>query len=418
MIRPLTLTLASITFTTFLGSLASGAFSNPTALALGDRASGMGGAATALTGDIAAGAFYNPAVLSRSPGQSFSASASVYKKFDTIYGGDADYLKTPLRINTGYFRSIPASTGSIVTFGDYKVGLSIVVPDYDVFKGDLKNTDTEVSTLSYTDESLWVGGAIATNIDETSSVGLTLYYTARNFQRSMQDKTYSAATLTQLFTSEETLQQNAIVAILGYYKLLSPSLAVGVSLRTPGLSFHSNGTYFEDEVTGGTSTSRINENSLTAPNFIPGKAALGIAWGHKDGWTVTADVTLHEGFSYRSLNYQNKGSYLNYEPVWNYAIGVEKKWYDWLKLRAGLFSNYSAHPNPNPNIAEMQGERVDQAGFAANVNFISGKKVSYTFGGYWTGGRGRAITRTDQVYSVSTKTQNIFTMLVGTSFYF
>lgn len=394
------------------------AFSNPNALALGDRASGMGGAATALTGDVSSAAFYNPAVLARSPGQSFSASASVYKKFDTIYGGDADYTKTPLRINTGYFRSIPASTGNILSFGDYKVGLSIVVPDYDAFKGDLRNTTTGTSTLSYTDESLWVGGAVSKNIDADSSVGATLYYTARNFQRSIQDKTYSGNTLTELFTSEETLQQNSIVAVFGYYRKINPSLAIGLSLRPGGFSFHSTGTYFEDHVTGGTSQSRINENSLSAKNFIPGKLGLGLAWGNNDGWTITSDLTLHEGYTYKSIDYDDRGTLLSYKATWNAAFGVEKKFMDWFRLRTGFFSNFSAHPNPEPSLAKLQGERVDQAGFAANLNFISAKKVSYTFGGYWTGGRGRAITRTEQKFQVSTKVQNIFTMLVGTSFYF
>ena len=399
---------------------ALGAFSNPHSQSLGIRSSGMGGAATALLGDVSSAAFYNPATLSQTEGESFSAAAGVYKKFDTIYGGDADYTKTPLRVSTGYFRSIPASTGNVISIGDYKVGLSITVPDYDSFKGDLKNTNTETSTLSYLDESLWVGGAISKKINATDSLGLTLYYTARNFQRSLQDKTYdgSGNTLTNLFTSEETLQQNSLIAILGYYQQLNPDWAWGLALRSSGISLHSFATYFEDSVVGGTSQSRINQNQLSAKNFIPARLSAGLSWQNKEGMTITADASLTEGFAYDIFDYNNKGTQLIYKSRLNVAFGLEQKFMEWFRLRAGLYSNFSAHPDPNPQVLRLQGEKVDQAGFAANLNFLSGKKISYTFGGYWTGGRGQAVIRSNQQYNITTKVQNIFTMLVGTSFYF
>lgn len=399
-------------------SVCLAAFSNPNSLALGDRSSGMGGAATALTGDVSSAAYYNPAVLARTLGQSFSAAAGVYKKFDTVYGADTDYTKTPLRVSTGYFRSIPASTGNIITIKDYKVGMSIVVPDYDTFKGDLKNTSTSTSTLSYTDESLWVGGAISKNISADSSVGLSLYYTARNFQRSIQDKAYNPS-LDKLFTSEETLQQNDIVAVFGYFQKLSPSLSIGASLRPKGINFASKATYFEDKIDiAGATQSRINENNLTSTSFIPGRAALGLSWELEDGWVITSDISVTEGYSFKSFDYLDRGTQLIYKATWNAAVGIEKEFRDWLHFRTGFFSNYSAHPNPNPQILSLQGERVDQAGYSANLNFTSGKKIHYTFGGYWIGGRGRAVTRTDQVYAVTTKVQNVFTMLVATSFFF
>src|SRR4051812_44004669 len=88
-------------------STAFAAFSNYNTILIGDRAAGMGGAFTALTEDTGAAAFYNPASIIRMKGASLSASVSVYNKYDTRYGSQADYNKAPLRINRGFFKGLP-----------------------------------------------------------------------------------------------------------------------------------------------------------------------------------------------------------------------------------------------------------------------------------------------------------------------
>ncbi len=57
-------------------------------------------------------------------------------------------------------------------------------------------------------------------------------------------------------------------------------------------------------------------------------------------------------------------------------------------------------------------------GFSANAVFISDNKIAYTFGGYYTGGIGQSLQRGFGIYQKVSKKQDIFTMLVGTSFYF
>ncbi|MGZ3771463.1 MAG: hypothetical protein ACXVCR_16915, partial [Bdellovibrio sp.] len=184
-------------------------FANYNSVLLGDRAAGMGGAGTALPNDVSSAAYYNPALLSQTDGTAFSAAVGIYKKYDINYGSEIDYTKNPLKASSGFFRSLPASTGNVVRKNGWSFGLSILVPEYETFKGDLQATNTNTSTLTYTDESLWVGPTLSHEIDEKSAWGFTLYYTARNFSRSVQDRSYPNSTQATLFNSEETVQENA-----------------------------------------------------------------------------------------------------------------------------------------------------------------------------------------------------------------
>ena len=87
-------------------------------------------------------------------------------------------------------------------------------------------------------------------------------------------------------------------------------------------------------------------------------------------------------------------------------------------MRAGVFTNFSSHPDPSLTIQGSQPDKVDQIGFSANVAFTSQDKIDYTFGGYYTGGRGKSIQQINQVTEELTVTQHVFTMLVGTAFSF
>ncbi len=403
----------------FYASVSFAQFANYNSIILGDRAAGMGGAGTALVEDTSSAAFYNPASLAQSQGSAFSAAAGIYKKYDTQYGSESDYTKTPLKVSTGYFRSLPASTGNLIRREGWTFGLSIVVPEYETFKGDLNSTTDNTSTVAFTDESLWVGVALAKSLSETQSWGVTLYYTARNFTRSIQDRSYPSGSQAILFNSEETLSENALVPVFGYFHKMDSDWNVGASFRPRGIPVASQATYFESLTnTSPYSSNQINETDLSSTVFIPAKLSLGVSatvWGDM---LISVSGDLYEGFSYEALSFDGRGSFIVRQATANISVGVEKRFFDWLKLRVGAFSNLSPYPNPDPQLKKHQGERVDQAGFSANVVFIADNKIGYTFGGYYTGGRGRAMERVNQDYTVLTKSQHVFTMLAGTQFYF
>lgn len=405
-------------------ALSWGAFSNYNSILIGDQAAGMAGAYTAMTEDASALAWYNPAALAKLQGQAFSAAVGIYKKFDTSYNTSEDLSRASMRANQGFFRALPSSTGSVLKFEDesmkdYMFGLSIVTPEYDTFKGEIFNDGTSSSTLSLLDESLWVGGAIAKKIDEKQSIGITIYYTSRSLSKSVMDRQSISSTQAKIFSEERALVQNALVYHVGYHLDITETLKFGFMARLPSTHLYGKATYMDSFVdpTGVGVTSNNLQNVETKAR-VPRKYSLGLAYVNPSKvLSIAADISYYEPMSYSDIEHPTLREYIVHNPVWNLSVGGEGWIRSWLKLRLGVFSNLSAHPNPEPGLVSGQGDRVDQLGWSANTALIKGN-IQYTFGGYYTGGWGRSVQRINQEYVVVPKQVQVFTMLVGTSYYF
>jgi hypothetical protein len=395
------------------------AYSNYNSILIGEQSAGLGGAYTAMEGDASGAPYYNPAGLAWMKGNSFSSSVSIYKKFDTVMGKEEDITKAPLRVNQGFFQSIPSSAGSVIRWRDYNVGLSIVVPDYDNFKGDLSTTATNTSTLSFLDESLWVGGTFAKKISNNETAGLTVYYTARNYNRTVQDRTVDAAANSAiLFTEEKNITGNAIVALLGYQIHWTNKFYMGIAMRSPGFEVAGSGSYFRTQVSadsGSLTIATTSKPSVDSTTRIPGKFTLGLTY--KEGkYLVSADGSIYSAERYFDFEDTEIRSKVQHQAMFNGSLGVEYKFYPWLILRSGWYTNLTSHAELD--IDDKDGDRVDQLGWAANITLISKEKIRFTFGGYYNGGRGKTIQRINQSYQIIPKTQQVFTMLVATSYYF
>jgi hypothetical protein len=353
-------------------------------------------------------------------GNSFSASVSIYKKFDTVMGKDEDITKAPLRVNQGFFQSIPSSSGSIVRWRDYNLGLSIVVPDYETFKGDISTTTNNTSTLSYLDQSLWVGPTISKQINKQSSMGLTVYYTARSYTRSVQDRTIDTSTNSvTLFSEEKNIIGNGIVGILGYQYKLNRFFTAGLTIRGPIFEVAGSGTYFLANLssTNGAFAApiSISNTTLKSHTLLPPKLTLGFAY-RDNPWTVSIDGTIYGSVKYYDFDDETIQSHIQHNSMFNGALGVEYKVNRWLIGRAGWYTNLTSQKQIEES--DKYGERVDQLGFAANLTFISKEQIKYTFGGYYVGGRGKSVQRINQEYTIVPEIAQVFTMLVGTSYFF
>jgi len=264
-----------------------------------------------------------------------------------------------------------------------------------------------------------VGGAISRKISDSESLGLTLYYTARSYDRSLNDRSFPSTSEAILFNSEKSLAENAVVAILGYRKMLSDKWAFGASLRLPSTAIKGQGSYYESNV----ATNPYSATSKDLPDeqtnvHVPGKLTLGVAYKDADELALAADLSAYEALEYDDFDDPSVATHSIYQHIWNLSLGAEKKVFSWLKVRAGIFTNFSAHPDPDETKWTSQPDKVDQLGFSTNFAFISGDKIEYTFGGYYTGGRGRSLQQIDQTNQVIVVTQHVFTMLVGTAFSF
>ncbi len=401
------------------------AFANYNSILIGDQAAGLGGAYTALYGDTAGGPYYNPAGLAWMEGNSFSASVSIYKKFDTVIGSEEDFIKAPLRVNQGFFQSIPSSTGSLFKYEDFTLGMSIVVPDYETFKGDISNAGNNTSTLSYLDQSLWVGGTAAKKIDKWNSLGLTVYYTARDYNRTVQDRTVDIPNNTvNLYSEEKSILGNSVVIILGHQHHFNQYFFSGLSVRLPSIEISGTGSYFSNEVKTQKSTTDnsyalsitpVSQPSLASHTRIPGKISLGFAY-QDFPIKISLDGSIYFAEKYFDIDLPTYRSKVQHQLMGNGAFGIEYQPLPNLILRTGWFTNLTSYKNLN--IDDKYGDRVDQLGWAANFTFITKEQVHFTFGGYYVGGRGKSIQRINQEYTISSEMQQVFTMLLSTSYAF
>lgn len=418
----------SLAFISFLGECDSawGAFSNYNSMLVGNQAAGMGGAYTALSKDSSALAFYNPASLGFATDSSASASASVYKKFDTKYGDLDQFSTASLRVNQGFFRGVPSASGSVLTYDKLNAAFSIVVPDYETFGGEIRSTATSVSLLNVLDESLWVGGGfgvLLSQLDEDwpsdTSVGVTLYYTARNYSRTVRERIVTGGTESLVMSEEKNILGNSLITILGVQSRTA-NFSWGASLRLPSVQINGTGSYFRSIVsTNPFSSVSENHPSVTTLTKTPTKLTLGCAWFPNENWTFSLDISGYGQESYQDMTDPGTtADEIHHRAIANINIGAERPLNKWLTLRLGAYTNFSSHDEPDPSPTLRQSDRLDQLGFSANLGIETREKFTFTFGGYYTGGRGQSVQLLDQTLTRVPKSQQVFTMLVGTAFHF
>ena len=397
---------------------AFGAYSNYNSVVIGQEAAGFGGAYTALSGDASAVAFYNPASMARMKGSSLSASASAFQKFDTQYGDENNFLIAPTRVNKGFFEPVPSAAGSVVTYQDFSFGFSILIPDFNTFSGEIESSTNATSFLSQSDQTLWVGGSFALNLSPSTSVGVSLYYTARKFQRSLSDQLKNGTDV-EATIEEKNFTQNSVVFILGLYHQLTSNWSAGLSLRLPSIPISGSGTFFRSDLDTNPDTfSEFTKTDLLSATKIPLKLALGIAYQKTKHYSVDLDVSFYGRERYEDVDLSSSADLIEHEPVVNFAIGGEYCFRPWLTGRTGFFTNFSSHPKITAADTQRRGDHLNMLGTAANLTFHTSVNTRFTFGGYWTGGRGESIQQIGQNLSAIGKSVQIFTMVVGTSYQF
>ncbi len=398
------------------GEIAQASFTNHNSVMLGDRAGGMGGAYTALSHDPAAGAFYNPATLARLEGSSMSTSVNLFNKYDAKYGTNEQLDRSIFRINKGSIVSIPSASGIFNSFRSFTTGLSIVIPDYQVFGGDIYRKGEDSTFLRLDDKSLWVGGAFAFNISEESAVGLTIYYTSQSYSRSLMNR-YDTGAEIIVENEEKTFSQNSIVYVAGYYRQITPEWSMGLSYRLPSVPVDGSGSYLRSQI-GTVSGAQpvVSNNRLGVQSRIPTRLAGGVAYSRDRDMTVSFDVSFYGADAFNDLS--ENGDRIQYDHVVNYALGFEKYLEPWVALRLGVFTDYASTPSIPAAPSHRYQDHIDKFGFSANVGLHTTEHTTVSLGGYYLGGNGVAGELIGDGYQRIKKTERLFSFLVGSSYSF
>jgi long-subunit fatty acid transport protein len=409
-------TSATLIFILAFANSSRAAYSNYNSLLIGNRAAGMGGAATALAGDPGVSSFYNPANLSLMGGNTLSASVTLFNKYDTAFGRDNEFDQAPLRVNRGSIVPIPSSGGTVYTFGNFAFAISIVYPDLDQYNGEIRSTSETNSYLNLRDSSLWIGGSLAINIDPKNSMGLSMYYTSRDYSRSITDRTETGGVST-IISEEKTFSQNSLVYILGWTYKLPRNWRLGLSYRPTSLPISGEGTYFRSEIATSGASSSINLNAQ-ADTKIPERLSMGVGFERPKHSAFAVDIHYYGKADYLDLKNSTAGDLIKHEPIANVHVGYEHYFRDWISLRLGAFTNFSSHPQIDDAPTRRQSDHIDMWGFSTNIGIYTTKQSALSLGGYYSGGKGWSVQQVGQSLERIQKSNQIFSFLVGKSFHF
>jgi len=300
------------------------AYANFNSVLIGEQASGMGGAYTAMSGDSSASGFYNPASLVKLTGADISASVTVFKKFDTAYEANANLVDAGQRVNRVFFRTIPSAIGNVYRWKKWAFGFSLIVPDYDFFSGNIADSPTTQSFLNYTDASLWNGivGSYKASPDE--SFGISLYYTARSLIRSSLDRQSISPSNEIITTEEKSITHNAIVVVLGYLWDINEKWSLGISARPPGLSVLGEGSHYLAVTDTNNLPSQIEKTLNTkASTYIPPRYALGFVYKPTARLTFSMDGVYFGGHSYPDMDLIEASDLITHKSTFNFSLGMQ-----------------------------------------------------------------------------------------------
>ncbi|MCB0350958.1 MAG: hypothetical protein KDD38_07230, partial [Bdellovibrionales bacterium] len=357
---------------------AHAAYTNYHSIMLGDRAGGMGGAFTALTDDPAACAFYNPATLARLEGSSLSTSVSLFNKYDVSYNEQEKLDDAIFRINKGSILSIPSASGIFSSFRSFTAGVSIVIPDYQTFGGNVFSSGNDTTFLRVDDQSLWVGGAFAFNISEEQALGLTVYYTSQSYSRSLTNR-YDAGAEIVVLNEEKTYTQNSFVYVLGYYQELTSNWNIGLSYRFRSIPVSGAGSYLQSEIGTVSGAQPLVQNySLDAESRVPDKLSAGLAFSKPRDLSVSFDLSYYG--SSRYTDFEQYSDLLIKKDVLNVALGYEKYLKPWLALRLGLFTDLSSSPDVPALPTRRYQDHIDKYGFSANFGIHTTDHTTVSLG--------------------------------------
>jgi long-chain fatty acid transport protein len=381
-------------------------------LLIGDRASGMGGAYTAVSDD-ATGLYYNPAGIVYSAGRNISASVNAYyatdKTYKSVIGGNG-WDRTSASLLPNYF-------GVIQPLGNKtKIGISYAVPESIMADQDQTFTDLPLSSgiaslnpgvrissyiINFNEESNTYnfGPSIAFELSDTLSTGLTLYYYQRKTQFILNQliKTTNGGyewTNTYFQTEEKGLRP-----VLGFMFTPVDKLSLGISFskifvsssdttfqntyRRQGIAapvaVDTNGDGVADSIVPVSDEASLpdGQSSTSVKRKFPTQVNLGVAWFPTTSLLLSADI-----------NYFTEVKDQGVEQVTNFAIGSEyyfsKNW----ATRAGFYTNYANTPELS-STGVNQNEHIDLYGVTGSVSHFT-RNTSVTLGAGYTLGEGKA----------------------------
>lgn len=377
---------------------------------VGERASGLGGAYTAVADDPS-GLFYNPAGIVYAKKGNLSASVNAYhtatKTYKKALAGNIDWERTSSTFLPNFF----AFTQPL---GDGVVGFSYAVPDAVSESQDQTflnpNTVWTSQTVNYNDTDLTykLGPSYAIEITKGLSVGATLYFHYRERETISNELAVQpgvGGSDYQLSNIYLKTFETGIQPMLGI--MWSPLAKISFGLNISKTTINNSRTSRQKQVKA-FGDEEIQQSSVRIDDKreMPLIIALGAAWFPSSNLMVSGDLT-----NYSATEDVITGTR---EAITNFAVGLEYYTSSSLALRGGIYSNYSNAPGLNEGSAVQQNEQINYYGATVSVSSVT-RGSTITLGLVHSIGSGKA-----QVVSGSSELQDMegssTSLLLSTSY--
>lgn len=420
---------------------------------IGERALGMGGAATGVA-DESSAVFYNPAGIALmgadAVGGNLSINAFDRRRIEDGYGSPAgtEDLSATSRPGVPLFASAVKRIGprGADRVRRHAFAISTVNPMQRRLRYEVEvfNPDTRVrESLNIDSErrATWYGPTLALRLGEQFAVGLSAFWVRQRLRHREDATNVTAVRLDPARGTYENdtafvrenlakLDTHHLVFRLGGVWAPNPHWRVGLMFQPPGIELKDSARIMERRILADTLASPAyatlafrDARGLSGAAPIPWELRVGASYAPFEGLLVGADLSVVGGVGSRNDPVRRfgdpepdpetgfvpePGDYLARDlwrrPVVNLSVGMEALVGGVVPLRLGVFTDRSAAPPIQGPTDIYQPVDVDRYGATASVGFRSGD-YDLSFGAAVLYGRGRGLrtnpfgpTDPDQTY--------------------
>lgn len=371
---------------------------------VGDRASGMGGAYTAVSDDPG-GMYYNPAGIAYSAGKSLSASVNAYSVSNRTYKGvigGQDWKRTSSTLLPNFF-------GIIQPVGKVKLGFSYAVPDSNQEDQDQRFvSDTLVINFNNNNNTNLFGPSAAIQLIDSLSVGATLYVHKRNTHAILNESVVDGSgKISQWQNAYIESDEWGVRPVVGVMWAPIDKLSVGLTVsKTLVLTSDILAQSTSYEASTPASSSAYIEYDYKRK--YPYQVTTGVAFFPNSSLLLSGDVSYNSAYDYAWVNGLEKR-----EAVVNGALGAEyyinKNW----AVRSGLFTDFANTPKVVSG-GINQKEHIDMFGGSMTVSHFT-KNTSISCGGSYKYGSGKSQIEGGNA-AIQDATANNWTIFVSSSY--
>jgi len=378
---------------------------------VGGRATGLGGAYTAISDDPS-GAYYNPAGLSFALDNQISLSVNSYKEKHIEFEEAITNNDYNQKISSFY----PSFFGLLQALGPFKFSFSIINLNNEILdqdesfsnvyaaddQGDIYSSDFNIN-FNITESTILAGLSLAAFLTNSLSIGFTVHGLKRRSeiilnQKIIYDKGDENNTPYEIINLYRTDNYWGVLGRLGIQYMPVDFLSLGFSWGMGNILSHkAESQYFYKSESGSNNFLEVDDNGSPKVvnernNFsysddeLPMNLRGGMAFFLAKDLIISLDCIFDWGNKY----YQNKVN-----NTINGALGVEYYLHKSLPVRLGFFSNFANTPKVQKDKTNQE-MHVDLYGCSFSLSWQS-QSSSVSLSGFYQRGEGQAQIQSDNI---------------------